>query len=113
MLMFLALVLEGDGYRTGGNGALKMPPLKQNRGTERYDSVTSQDGSICIVYEHAKAYPAYLIQYANQNNLHLHGRGGVPAPPQYLQGWGKIPRGGKPVKRGKVPVKARQPVMKQ
>ena len=65
--MFMAFVLEGDGFRTGGNGALKMPPLKNKagHGNDRYDSVTSQDGSICIVYEHAKAYPAYLINYAN------------------------------------------------
>ena len=116
MLMFMALVLEGDGYRTGGNGALKMPPLKNNRGTERYDSVTSQDSSICIVYEHSKAYPAYLIQYANQGNLYQFGRGGKPPPAVALPGWGKVPKKGKAANPAKPriskPKKMKNPFMK-
>ena len=62
--MFLALVLEGESFRTARNSSLKMPPVKDWRGTERFDSVISEDGSILVVYEHAKAYPAYLIKYA-------------------------------------------------
>ena len=60
--MLLAQVLQGDPYRCRGDNSLKMPP-KNPATNEQYDSVTSNDGTIVIVYEHAKAYPFYLIEY--------------------------------------------------
>ena len=68
--MILARVLTGDAYRSKPDSTLKMPPLKACNSTgefenERYDSVTGHtNGSdIYVIYDHDKAYPAYLISY--------------------------------------------------
>ena len=78
--MILAKVLTGETYRCHPNGGLKKPPVKsQLRGIhssssgdsgevfedERYDSVSGHaNGSdIYVIYDHDKAYPAYLITY--------------------------------------------------
>ena len=78
--MILAKVLTGETYRCQPDGSLKKPPVKsQLRGIhssssgvsgevfedERYDSVSGHtNGSdIYVIYDHDKAYPAYLITY--------------------------------------------------
>ena len=66
---FLALVLTGESYSCGEDRSLKKPPLKDRNNMftdERYDSVQSKTGGsdIYVVYEHDKAYPAYLITYS-------------------------------------------------
>ena len=81
--MILAKVLTGETYHSPPDGSLKKPPVKsQLRGRhmysgssgdssgevfedERYDSVSGHtNGSdIFVIYDHDKAYPAYLITY--------------------------------------------------
>ena len=79
--MILAKVLTGETCRCQPHGSLKKPPVKsQPRGRhssssgdssgevfedERYDSVSGNtNGSdIFVIYDHDKAYPAYLITY--------------------------------------------------
>ena len=65
---FLARVLTGESYSCGEDRSLKKPPLKERNKMftdERYDSVHGKTGGsdIYVVYEHDKAYPAYLITY--------------------------------------------------
>lgn len=69
---FMALVLTGVSITWGEDRSLKKPPLKDSNQTgnstfadERYDSVRGKTrGSyIYVVYDHDKAYPAYLITY--------------------------------------------------
>ena len=76
--MILAKVLTGETCRCQPDGSLKKPPVKSRaqarRGgdssgevfeDERYDSVSGHtNGSdIFVIYDHDKAYPAYLITY--------------------------------------------------
>ena len=66
---FLAMVLTGESYSCGEDRSLKKPPLKERNKMftdERYDSVHGKTGGsdIYVVYEHDKAYPAYLITYS-------------------------------------------------
>ena len=70
--LFLAMVLTGDSCPCNQDRSLRKPPLKgsnrvgNNRfADERYDSVQGSANGSCIyvVYEHDKAYPAYLITY--------------------------------------------------
>lgn len=67
--MFLALVLTGESCSCPEDRALKKPPLKprhnQMFADERYDSIQGHTGGseIFVIYEHDKAYPAYLIKY--------------------------------------------------
>ena len=66
---FLAMVLTGESYSCGEDRSLKKPPLKERNmmfTDERYDSVHGKTGGsdIYVVYEHDKAYPAYLITYS-------------------------------------------------
>ena len=70
---FLALVLTGIVRSCDQNKLLRKPPLKDGDQVskkfmftdERYDSVRGKTGGsdIYVVYEHDKAYPAYLITY--------------------------------------------------
>jgi hypothetical protein len=70
---FLALVLTGIIHTCDQDKSLKKPPLKDSDQVsknilftdERYDSVRGKADSsdIYVVYEHDKAYPAYLITY--------------------------------------------------
>ena len=66
---FLALVLTGESYSCGEDRSLRKPPLKERNdmfADERYDSVhgKSRGSDIYVVYDHDKAYPAYLITYS-------------------------------------------------
>lgn len=67
--ILLAKVLTGETYRCQPDGSLNKPPLKtDSTGTftdERYDSVSGNtNGSeIYVIYDHEKAYPAYLVTY--------------------------------------------------
>ena len=44
---------------------MNVPPLKPGKKDERYDTVqaTTRRSDIYVVYDHEKAYPAYLITY--------------------------------------------------
>ena len=65
--IFFAKVLTGESMNYGRqtNRFLRMPPLKNPDGNERYDSVNGYTGGsvVYVVYEHDKAYPAYLITF--------------------------------------------------
>ena len=63
--IFLARVLIGEYIDVPPRPSLKMPPLKTTTGTGRYDSIKgdTKGSDVYIVYEHDKAYPAYLITY--------------------------------------------------
>ena len=56
--LLLAYVLTGKSYYSVSDGTLKMPP-------DGFDTVNgnSMDSRVYIVYDHEKAYPAYLITY--------------------------------------------------
>ena len=68
--IILALVVLGESYKCRQpDESLKQPPKKRGGGmcsNERYDSVSGTiDGSeiIYVIYDHKKAYPAYIIKY--------------------------------------------------
>ena len=63
--IFLARVLIGECIDVPPSSSLKMPPLKSKTETGRYDSVKgcTKGSDVYVVYEHDKAYPAYLITY--------------------------------------------------
>ena len=70
--VFLALVQTGESCNCQQDQSLKQPPPKP-RGNdvfegERYDSVTgTTNGSqIYVIYDHDKAYPAYIITYKTE-----------------------------------------------
>ena len=60
--MFMCVVLVGDSKQERP-GQYRIPPLKPNSSTERYDSVNNGLGGHYIIYDNTKAYPAYLITY--------------------------------------------------
>lgn len=60
--MFVCLVLVGDSKHERP-GQYKLPPLKNNTQTERYDSINNGAGGHFIIYDNSKAYPGYLITY--------------------------------------------------
>ena len=66
--VFLALVLTGESCNCQPNKSLRQPPKKPHGEMftdERYDSVTgtSRGSQIYVIYDHDKAYPAYIITY--------------------------------------------------
>ena len=66
--MFLALVLTGASYHGEQDRSLKQPPKKPDSKMftdERFDSVsgTTSGSEIYVIYDHDKAYPAYIITY--------------------------------------------------
>ena len=76
--MILAKVLTGETCRCPQDGSLKKPPVKPSQSRfrpnsssgevfedERYDSVSgyTNGSDIFVIYDHEKAYPAYLITY--------------------------------------------------
>lgn len=76
---FYCLVLLGDCVALPSDSSLRMPPYKTNatsssknntkKHSERYDSVQGNTGGsdVFVVYEHAKAYPSYLVKFAAGN----------------------------------------------
>ncbi len=60
--MFFVQVIQGDSHKCGGGG-FRIPPFKNGVNGARFDSVSSVDDTIVIVYEHSRAYPYYLIEY--------------------------------------------------
>ena len=78
--MILAKVLTGETCQCSPDSSLKKPPVKSrsklggSRNTfedELYDSVKGHtNGSdIFVIYDHEKAYPAYLITYITNTGL--------------------------------------------
>ena len=74
--LILAKVLTGESYNCRPDGSLRHPPAKPQPAAkysysgdtfedERYDSVSgyTQGTEIYVIYDHDKAYPAYLITY--------------------------------------------------
>lgn len=60
--MFLSLVLVGDsiGLQPGN---YNVPPLKNGSQTERFDSIRNDQDKHYVIYENARCYPGYLINY--------------------------------------------------
>ena len=65
--LILAKVVTGESIFMKQTEKLKVPPLKPGGKVERYDTVRANTGGseIYVVYDHEKAYPAYLITYRN------------------------------------------------
>ena len=63
--LILASVVTGESVYMPNPQKLNLPPLKQGKKNERYDTVQATTGGseIYVVYDHEKAYPAYLITY--------------------------------------------------
>ena len=66
-MLLLARVVTGDSKRISNPEKLKLPPLKPGKMIERYDTIIATTGGsdIYVVYDHEKAYPAYVISYSN------------------------------------------------
>jgi hypothetical protein len=62
--MFLVFVIVGEACEMVQNdNTLRIPPLKKNSTTERYDSVFNAAARHTIIYENSRQYPAYLVSY--------------------------------------------------
>lgn len=66
--IFLAKVLTGSAKEVAPSGQTRnyrVPPLKTDGSRDRYDSVTGLTNSsrVFVVYDHSKAYPAFLITF--------------------------------------------------
>ena len=83
--MILAKVLTGETYRCPPDSSLKKPPVKPSQPRpdsssgevfedERYDSVSGNTNTsdIFVIYDHEKAYPAYLITYKTAATARLY-----------------------------------------
>ena len=83
--MILAKVLTGETCRCQPDGNLKKPPVKPSQPRpdsssgevfedERYDSVSgnTSGSDIFVIYDHEKAYPAYLITYKTAATARLY-----------------------------------------
>ena len=66
-VLLLAKVATGDSKYMSNAENLKLPPLKPGKMMERYDTVHATTGGsdVYVVYDHEKAYPAYVISYHN------------------------------------------------
>ena len=64
--LILARVVTGESKFMDRREKLSVPPLKPGSTNERYDTVRANTGGseIYVVYDHEKAYPAYLISYS-------------------------------------------------
>lgn len=64
--LLLARVLTGETFHCKPDRSLKRPPMKPLALFQHYDSVCghTNGSNIYIIYDHEKAYPAYLITYA-------------------------------------------------
>ena len=58
-------VLIGEHIELNPDSSLRMPPLKDGEGSERYDSVkgVAPGSEIFMTYENGRAYPEYLVTY--------------------------------------------------
>ena len=63
--LILARVVTGESKFMNKREKLSVPPLKPGSTKERYDTIRANTGGseIYVVYDHEKAYPAYLITY--------------------------------------------------
>ena len=63
--LILAKVVTGESVEMKNCEKLKAPPLKPGEEVNRYDTVRAKTGGseIYVIYDHEKAYPAYLISY--------------------------------------------------
>ena len=63
--LILAKVVTGESGYMSKQQKMSTPPLKPGETVERYDTVQATTGGteIYVVYDHEKAYPAYLISY--------------------------------------------------
>lgn len=63
--LILAKVVTGESVEMKNHENLKAPPLKPGEEVKRYDTVRAKTGGseIYVIYDHEKAYPAYLISY--------------------------------------------------
>lgn len=63
--IFYCSVLRGDSVKLSSNSSLTIPPKKDSKSLERYDSVIgeAQNTEITIVYSNSKAYPSYVIHF--------------------------------------------------
>ncbi|CAI8057589.1 Protein mono-ADP-ribosyltransferase PARP11 [Geodia barretti] len=63
--LILASVVTGESKFMNKREKLSVPPLKSGSTKERYDTIRATTGGseIYVVYDHEKAYPAYLITY--------------------------------------------------
>jgi len=66
--MLLVEVVAGEGVCLSENSTLKQPPMKI--GKKRYDSVIGRRHGtwIWVVYDNARAYPTYVIEYKTEEN---------------------------------------------
>lgn len=66
-VLLLAKVATGESKHMPNAENLKLPPLKPGKMIERYDTVHATTGGsdVYVVYDHEKAYPAYVITYHN------------------------------------------------
>ena len=66
--MLLAYVLTGMSYNSPPDPTLRRPPVRQSGAFEDqlYDSVQGNTGNsdVFMIYDHEKAYPAYLLTYS-------------------------------------------------
>ena len=64
--LLLVRVLTGETFHCKPDRSLKRPPMKPLALFQHYDSVCghTNGSNIYIIYDHEKAYPAYLITYA-------------------------------------------------
>ena len=63
--LILASVATGESKFMNKREKLSVPPLKPGSTKERYDTIKAVTGEseVYVVYDHEKAYPAYLISY--------------------------------------------------
>ena len=68
-MLLLAKVVTGESKRILDPEKLKLPPLKPGKMIERYDTIIATTGGsdVYVVYDHEKAYPAYVISYCNEH----------------------------------------------
>ena len=89
--MLLAYVLTGMSYCSPPDPSLRRPPVRQSGPFEDqlYDSVQGNTGNtdVYVVYDHEKAYPAYILTYSMDPCACGHCRG--HAPPRGRRGRGR------------------------
>ena len=91
--MLLAHVLTGMSYSCPPNPTLRRPPVRQSGPFEDqlYDSVQGNTGSsdVYVVYDHEKAYPAYVLTYKYNMDPCNCGQCRGPAPSRGRRGRGR------------------------